>query len=185
MPPKHVIAGLASFFCEHSHYVSCQKSESISWHIDCETIPIISLLFHVLKGKSTPLLLWPSGTGFSLPLPLVWQGIVKSRGTKGKKKNLSFSRQTYNRGVFCAAFYHKKKKKYKKREWGKKSRDCHLLGERRENMRASNPGSTWQQLSNVGLIVGVNDISIWPAISSFSPNNLVSTNIKKILGVRH
>lgn len=48
-------------------------------------------------------------------------------------------------------------------------------------MRASNPGSTWQKLSNVGLIVGVNDISIWPAISSFSPNNLVSTNIKKYL----
>lgn len=145
MPPKHVIAGLASFFCEHSHYVSCQKSESISWHIDCETIPIISLLFHVLKGKSTPLLLWPSGTGFSLPLPLVWQGIVKSRGTKGKKKNLSFSRQTYNRGVFCAAFYHKKKKK-KKTRVGKKVKRLPPVGRKEGEHESLKP---WQHLTAV------------------------------------
>lgn len=87
-------------------------------------------------------------------------------------KHPSRSRQKYNKGVFPTAFYLKSEREKEK------SSGCHLLGEAREDTRASNPGNTWRELCNVGLIVGVNDISIWLTISSFSPNNLVSTNIK-------
>lgn len=187
-PQRRSSAGFASFFCEYfSLHFAQSLLVAISWHTDCEVIPVISYI----NVKFSPLFLRALGIIFVPISPLVCQAKVKSRRIKiflvqGRKTTKQQQQQQKhhqtqkapptrtttkpNKGVFPVTFYLKAERE--------KSRGCHLLGETREDTRASNAGSTWWELSNVGLILGVNDISVWPMISSFSPNNLVSTNIK-------